>query len=197
MISLRRKADPRLVRSVAGWCLQYPDEVLLRNLPVVRDAAESLSHKELLHLIDHIEGTEDIARHYVDAFDSRPRRCLYMTWYADGDTRRRGASLVRLKQIYRAHGMVPPEEELPDFLPVVLEFATTGDQEVGEQLLTEFRPGLRLLADNLGRFGSPYELAVRAVLATLPQGRIPLPMVPPTEQVGLDPYPMSLPGAHR
>ena len=42
---------------------------------------------------------------------------LYLTYYTDGDTRRRGASLARLKSLYREHGWQPPEDELPDHLP--------------------------------------------------------------------------------
>ncbi|MFB9906008.1 nitrate reductase molybdenum cofactor assembly chaperone [Allokutzneria oryzae] len=210
MITLRRKAkkaiNTRLIRNIAGWCLQYPDSTMLEKLPLLREGVEAVTDEEcrawLTAVLDHLGGKpqNEAAQHYVDAFDSRPRRCLYLTWYADGDTRRRGASLVRLKQIYRAHGMVPSSAELPDFLPVLLEFATTGGPaatEAGEELLTEFRPGLRLLADNLGKFGSPYEGAVRAVLATLPQGGVPLPMAQPVEQVGIDPYPTSFPGARR
>jgi nitrate reductase delta subunit len=54
-------------------------------------------------------------------FDFNTRHSPYLTWWLDGDTRRRGASLVELKQAYCAAGLVPGEQELPDFLPVVLE----------------------------------------------------------------------------
>ncbi|WP_158884141.1 nitrate reductase molybdenum cofactor assembly chaperone [Amycolatopsis anabasis] len=206
MIRRRGCADSEravaVIRRAAGWCLQYPDEGAFGALPVVRAAVDALPEQparaELSRLLEHLAATSpaEVAQHYVRTFDTSPRRCLYLTWYADGDTRRRGASLVRIKRLYRAHGLTLLPGELPDFLPVVLEFAGN-EGAAGTALLTEYRPGLVLLAANLEKFGTPYASAVRAVLETLPRGDASLPVVPPAEQVGLDPFPVARPGAHR
>ncbi|SEU27786.1 nitrate reductase molybdenum cofactor assembly chaperone [Nonomuraea wenchangensis] len=90
----------------------------------------------------------------------------YLTYYADGDTRRRGASLAALKRRYRAAGWELMEDELPDFLPVVLEFAAL--DATGAEVLREHRVGLELLRAALERRGSPYALVVGAVCGTLP-----------------------------
>ncbi|MGI5327078.1 respiratory nitrate reductase subunit gamma [Actinomadura nitritigenes] len=68
------------------------------------------------------------------------RRTLDLTYHTDGDTRRRGGSLARLKGVLHEHGWEPGERRLPDFLPVLLEFAARCP-DPGERLLREHRPG--------------------------------------------------------
>lgn len=74
-------------------------------------------------------------------------------------------SLVRFKDLYRAHGLEFTGEELPDFLPAVLEFtARTGNLD----LLSEYRAALDQLRSRLADFGTPYATVLDAVCATLP-----------------------------
>ncbi|MEV7420248.1 nitrate reductase molybdenum cofactor assembly chaperone [Streptomyces sp. NPDC089919] len=161
-----------LVRLVAGHCLRYPDSVLYGELPRLRAAlagAPAEPARLLGTFLDHAAGTEPLALagHYTSVFDTRNRRCLYLTWWSDGDTRRRGLSLVRLKRIYRDYGLEFRGEELPDFLPVALEFAAR-HESAGTELLQEHRAGLELLRLALGAADTPYTRVLEAVCATLP-----------------------------
>ncbi|MGW5053667.1 nitrate reductase molybdenum cofactor assembly chaperone [Actinokineospora sp. NPDC004072] len=166
-------ADGRaLVRQIAAWCLHYPDAALRDRLPLLHEClaetppgAAALLAPVLAHLRDSDPGAAE--RHYVEVFDTRARRCLYLTWYTDGDTRRRGRSLAELKSRYRSGGFHPPEDELPDYLPMVLEFAARGGQ-AGERVVAEFRPALHTLHQRLADLGTPYASAVAAVLDTVP-----------------------------
>ncbi|MET9736050.1 nitrate reductase molybdenum cofactor assembly chaperone [Streptomyces sp. NPDC006458] len=146
----------------AALCLTYPDDDFRARLPLLREAAP-----QLREFTDHAAVTPDreLAEHYVRVFDLKNRHSLYLSWWRDGDTRRRGMSLVRFKDVYRAHGLEFTGEELPDFLPAVLEFAArTGDTG----LLVEHRPGLEQLRSRLTAFGTPYACVLDAVCATLP-----------------------------
>ncbi|MFI2436979.1 nitrate reductase molybdenum cofactor assembly chaperone [Streptomyces sp. NPDC018693] len=146
----------------AALCLTYPDDDFHARLPLLREAAP-----QLREFTDHAAVTppQELAAHYVRVFDFKNRHSLYLSWWGDGDTRRRGMSLVRFKDLYRAHGLEFTGEELPDFLPAVLEFAArTGDVE----LLTEYRDALRQLRDRLTAYGTPYAAVLDAVCATLP-----------------------------
>jgi nitrate reductase delta subunit len=133
---------------------------------------------------------------YVETFDTRRRCTLFLTYFAHGDTRKRGMALLRFKQAYLAAGFEVTDEELPDHLCVVLEFAATGDQAVGRQLMLDHRAGLELLRLSLRDLGSPWAGLVEAVTATLPplQGeaveaiRRLAAEGPPEEEVGLTPY---------
>jgi nitrate reductase delta subunit len=133
---------------------------------------------------------------YVETFDSRRRHTLFLTYFAHGDTRKRGLALLRFKQTFQAAGYELAEDELPDHLCVVLEFAATIDHEQGRQLLLDHRAGLELLRISLAEAGSRWAGAVEAVTSTLPplQGdewdavRALAADGPPEEEVGLTPY---------
>ncbi len=201
-MSRARERQVAAVRQAASVLLAYPDRVLLDRLPVVTGALAALppedggSLRELARQLGSAT-LEQLQQDYVDTFDLRARCCLYLTWWTHGDTRERGKALAGFKQIYRAAGLIPPADELPDHLCVVLEFAAVGDARAGGTLLAQHRAALELLHDALLRRRSPYASAVEAVVATLPPaGADVLETVrriartgPPREQVGLEPYP--------
>ncbi|MGN9840868.1 nitrate reductase molybdenum cofactor assembly chaperone [Nonomuraea sp. H19] len=148
----------------AAHLLAYPDERFWRRLPLIREAAEPY-FGGFLTLAAEL-GPGELAAHYVETFDLDRRCCLYLTYYADGDTRRRGASLAALKHRYRNAGWEVMDDELPDFLPVVLEFAALDPS--GAALLAEHRVGLELLLAALTARASPYAHVIGAVCAALP-----------------------------
>jgi nitrate reductase delta subunit len=200
MTALTRARDQAVVLQAASVCLRYPDAALLDLMPVVRDAVTalppSLPRERLVAFLETVAATtpERAALHYVDVFDTRRRCCLYLTWWTDGETRRRGAALAALKQRFRAAGADFADPELPDFLPAVLEFAATIDLSDGLALLQEHRPGLELLRLALLDAATPYAAPVESVCALLP-GPSPADVAaakalarngPPREQVGLD-----------
>ncbi|MCX4830447.1 nitrate reductase molybdenum cofactor assembly chaperone [Streptomyces sp. NBC_00006] len=182
-----------LLLQASALCLTYPDEEFYQRLPLIRAAAPPLAP-----FVEHAEATpmQDLAAHYVQVFDFKNRHSLYLTWWRDGDTRRRGMSLVRMKEVYREHGMEFTGEELPDFLPAVLEFSA----QEGTFLLEDNRAGLELLRFALTDHGTPYATVLNAVCAALP-GPSPKDRAeaqalarsgPPQEDVGLEPFALPL-----
>ncbi|MEU1116503.1 MULTISPECIES: nitrate reductase molybdenum cofactor assembly chaperone [unclassified Streptomyces] len=179
-----------LLYQAAALCLAYPDEEFRERLPLLTAAAPP----ELGGFLEYARttGPRELAAHYVQVFDFKNRHSLYLSWWREGDTRRRGMALVRFKEIYREHGLEFTDEELPDFLPAVLEFSA----HAGPVLLTEHRGGLELLRIALADFGTPYAAVLEAVCATLP-GPTPKDRAeaqalarsgPPREDVGLQPF---------
>ena len=205
MRSLRRpQPDPRVVYQVASWCLDYPTAELLERLPLLTSAlAEQPDAPEIARLdglVGHLGSTplDRLQRAYVDQFDLSRKHALYLSYWTDGDTRRRGEVLGRFKSAYRASGfLVDTHGELPDYLPMVLEFAARADLDAGRELLQAYRPSLELLRIALDEKQSPYASALVAVCATLP-GESPATRAavqamvdagdPPVESVGLDAY---------
>jgi nitrate reductase molybdenum cofactor assembly chaperone NarJ/NarW len=190
----------------ASLLLGYPDTRLREQLPLVRDAAACLNDQlgsPLLEVVDHLERSEleDLQEAYVETFDTRRRCNLFLTYFAHGDTRKRGVALLRFKQTYLRSGFVldaHPDSgaELPDHLCVVLEYAATVDQALGWGLMLDHRAGLELLRLALRDQESPWAGAVEAVSATFPalRGderdavRTLAAEGPPAEEVGLTPY---------
>jgi nitrate reductase molybdenum cofactor assembly chaperone NarJ/NarW len=185
----------------ASVLLTYPDEQQHADLPVVRRAAESLPTPlgtPLLRTVDLLSrrSLDRLLEGYVETFDSRRRTNLFLTYFAHGDTRKRGVALLRFKQTYLRSGFQLDESELPDHLCVVLEYAATIDPEAGRTLLLDHRAGLELLRVGLADEASPWAGAVEAVCATLPPLRGDETEAirklaaegPPAEEVGLTPY---------
>ena len=190
----------------ASLLLGYPDARLREQLPIVRDAATRLPSRlgtPLLGVVDHLERNDlpELQEGYVETFDTRRRCNLFLTYFAHGDTRKRGVALLRFKQTYLRSGFAldaQPDsgEELPDHLCVVLEYAATVDQALGWGLLMDHRAGLELLRLALLEQESPWAGAVAAVSATFPplRGdeqdavRALAAEGPPAEEVGLTPY---------
>jgi nitrate reductase delta subunit len=130
---------------------------------------------------------------YVETFDMRRKCSPYLTYWTHGDTRNRGMALLHFKDAYREAGLTIDEQELPDHLAVVLEFAAIGDAEIGNALLAEHRGVIALLHEALVATESPYAHVVGAALATTsalsPEDELLMQQLalsgPPTETVGM------------
>ncbi|MGV9820863.1 nitrate reductase molybdenum cofactor assembly chaperone [Nocardia xishanensis] len=212
LLKLRRRPEPavrmaerdrRLVWRLAALLLDYPSRDTLAMVGQLSSAADELPDEvrpQLAGMLTHLRTTPpiDLAADYVATFDMRRRASLHLTFYAYGDTRKRGMALLRFKHAYRHAGVELGDQELPDHLPVLLEFAATVDPIGGERLLGEHLPVIELLRLSLSDSGSPYAGVLGAVVATLP----PLTTAdrrriaelaaegPPEEEVGLEPFSM-------
>lgn len=162
--------------------LQYPDEELLRLGERLPNWMRATPLAELQAL-------------YVQTFDFDRRASLHLTYHTHGDRRQRGMELVRLKRRYAEAGLPLTGDELPDYLPVLLEFAALSPQH-GRPLLAEFRAPIELVRSRLHQTGSPYADLLDALVAKLPRptrrqvglARKLAAEGPPTELVGLEPF---------
>jgi nitrate reductase molybdenum cofactor assembly chaperone NarJ/NarW len=186
----------------ASLLLDYPDPGLVEVLPLLERVAAGLPltvGEPLGRTITDLASAElsDLERAYVETFDSTRRNSLFLTYFAHGDTRKRGQALLRFRQTYRASGYDDSPDELPDYLCMVLEYAATIDRSTGRQLLLDHRAGLEVLRLSLLEAGARWAGAVEAVCATLPPLRGDEHQAirrlaaegPPEEEVGLAPYP--------
>ena len=184
----------------ASLLLSYPDEQLLERLPVLREALAGTRHAAAFEAtLAHLAGQPLAASQsfHVQEFDISRRHALHLSYWTDGDTRRRGEVLAGIKQVYRDSGLlVRLDGELPDHLPLVLEFAALGDPERGHELLVRYRPSLELLRMQLEKDLLPQAGILQAICATLP-GASPtsraevqqmVDAAMPVETVGLDGY---------
>jgi nitrate reductase delta subunit len=138
----------------------------------------------------------ELVTHYVETFDLHKRTGLYLTYYLFGDRRQRGMAFLRLKHLYEAAGWELSTRELPDYLPLMLEFAALAPDGLGAAVLAEHRPALELLRLGLHDAGTTYAAVLDALLLALPPltgkdrdvvARL-LAEGPPGEQVGLEPF---------
>jgi nitrate reductase delta subunit len=153
----------------------------------------------------------ELERLYVDGFDFSKQCSLHLTYHVHGDRRQRGMAMLQIKEAYRAAETEPPGDELPDYLPLMLEFAAIAPDSRGRDLLEDHRVSIELIRAGLRREASPFARALDAVVACLGRlssrklGRIRAlaESGPPAEEVGLEPFappevmPTGDPGAAR
>jgi nitrate reductase delta subunit len=182
--------------------LRYPDERLAEAREELAAAGAALPRSPEKQPVQRFLASvlesppHELAQLYVETFDLHRRTSLYLSYYLHGDTRKRGIALLRLKRLYAAAGLELVRDELPDYLPLMLEFAALAPDGAGEALLREHRAALELLRANLHDADSPYAHLLDAVCAGLPR-LTPLERQhvqrlaeegPPDERVGLQPF---------
>jgi len=206
-------AQRRTAHMAASLLLAYPDDDVLDAAAAVRPALAGLPEpvaERLRAFCDVLDdaasgpgGLRDLQARYVATFDLKRRCSMYLSYYAAGDTRRRGLALVRFVEAYRAAGWELADRtpaggpELPDHLPTVLEFSarTTGDDAtIAAGLLGAHRDGIEVLRSALADTGAPWAGVVEAVCLTLPplddatarRYEALVTAGPPSEMVGLE-----------
>lgn len=180
--------------------MQYPDHALVRITNDVRSMATELdadTAEDLQTFVDWLDRAEllQAQTHYVDLFDRKRRACLYLSYYLNGDTRRRGMAIVQFKELYRRSGWESSSAELPDFLPTLLQFGAVAGLEAADSVLSGHRAGLEVLHRALTDAKSPYARLTSALLRVVPVAGDHADQVmqlietgPPTELVGLEPF---------
>lgn len=198
----RRSVDRATLYKLCSLALQYPDEELLCARDEVAAAAGALPDGPAAEALGRFcawwrqQPPLRLAEHYVETFDLHKRSSLYLTFYPLGDRRERGLALLRLKKLYRAAGLPLESSELPDHLPVMLEFAAAAPPPYGEVVLREHRAALELIRLSVREDGSPYAAVLDAVCLAVGDlsavERLRLERLaadgPPRELVGLEPF---------
>jgi nitrate reductase delta subunit len=160
---------------VLAWLLRYPDAEARAALPALREALhdeQALSPERLAELDALVERLRSLPplraeAEYVDLFDRGRRTSLHLFEHVHGDSRDRGQAMVDLTRTYEQAGLLLGEGELPDFLPVVLEFASTQPPAQAAAFLRETAHIVRAIFTALLESASPYALGAAAVLAAV------------------------------
>lgn len=175
--------------------LQYPTEEFRAGHDELAAAADDIPELRALVARYGQAPLAELQEEYVRTFDFDRQAGLHLTYHTHGDRRQRGLELVRLKRRFAEAGLALTDEELPDYLPVLLEFAALAPEH-GEPLLAELRGPLELVRSRLHEAGSPYAPVLDTIVARLPKltaaqaeavRRLALEG-PPTELVGLEPF---------
>jgi nitrate reductase delta subunit len=102
---------------------------------------------------------------HIDAFDRGRSTCLHLFEHIHGESRERGQAMVKLLLRYRAHGLDPSTGELPDFLPLFLEFLSTRPPVEAGKHLAEVVDIVALIGERLRRQNAPHAPVLEAVAA--------------------------------
>lgn len=144
--------------------LEYPDQELIDHLPEIRDQIEykidmdNTERAALRDFLRHVESRPptDLQADYVKTFDLTAEHSLHLTHHLFGDDKNRGPALIDLGELYKDYGVEVVTNELPDYLPLILEFAAYLDDNEAMVFLSDANKVLGVLTDNLKKADSPY-----------------------------------------
>lgn len=153
--------------------LSYPEAQLQAEAKLCVDVArgEGLVPERLVNalgkLAGYIEGGElyDVQAAYVDLFDRTRSASLHLYEHVHGESRERGPAMVGLVELYRAHGLEMDVSDLPDYLPVFLEFLSILPDTEAASLIGEAAHVLAAIEERLKKRQSLYRAVFGALLA--------------------------------
>jgi nitrate reductase molybdenum cofactor assembly chaperone NarJ/NarW len=187
----------RLTLRVLAHLLRYPDAELRDHLGELADAlqleAAVPGHRlaELLALIRRLQsqGALQVESEYVELFDRGRSTALHLFEHVHGDSRDRGPAMIDLIQTYEQAGLYLGPEELPDHLPVLLEFASTQPPQQAREFLAETAHIVRRIFSALQARESPYASVLAAVLELAGEKAeaVPVPAEPPMDESWAEP----------
>ena len=152
--------------------LSYPTEELVAALPELarrlgaEAALRGATQDALAGLLAELKREDllDLQERYVAQFDTGRSTSLHLFEHVHGDSRDRGQAMVDLNALYGRSGFVLAVNELPDYLPAVLEYLATRPAEEVHDLIEDCAHILRAVGERLIAGGSPYAAVIAALL---------------------------------
>lgn len=152
--------------------LSYPTEELQRAMPEIGGVLASdtrltaAARQALRPLVTELGERDiyDLQEQFVSLFDRSRTLSLNLFEHVHGESRDRGGAMVSLVETYRAGGFEPVTSELPDHLPVLLEFLSTRPEAEMQEMLGDAAHILEALATRLMRRESSYAPLFAALL---------------------------------
>jgi nitrate reductase delta subunit len=180
-----------LIFKALSALLSYPTAEMREALPEIGEvvrASRFIAERERTGLLDLIEelGHDDllaVEERYVDLFDRGRALSLHLFEHLHGDSRDRGKAMIDLKQLYAKAGFELSARELPDFLPVVLEYLSQRPIEEARELLVDCSAILASIGRSLIARQSRYASALQALLVIAGEQPIDAGKIPPVRNL--------------
>ncbi len=167
--------EKKTLLKLLSLCLAYPDAQVLEALPEMEAAAAGLGDPRARERLSHFmtllkaQSLLKLQEHYTAVFDMNPAASLNLTYHLMGDSEERGRTLAELLEVYRQAGFEPAVNELPDFLPLLLEFIAAAPQAETHAPILRCLAAVPALADRLKESGSMYAVPLELLSAAVPE----------------------------
>lgn len=165
-----------IARTTMTWrvlsrLLSYPDEAMVASVPDMRQALATdrilspTARAGLEGLFADVAGRDlfELQSAYVGLFDRVRTLSLHLFEHVHGESRDRGQAMVDLVQLYRRHGLDVTAKELPDYLPLFLEFLSLVPPTEAKALLGEAAHIIAAVGARLQKRRSPYAAVFEAL----------------------------------
>ena len=136
--------------------LDYPPD--LRDFVAQSIEIDHAEREALQNFLSHLQSLSvtELQADYVQTFDMTAEHSLHLTHHLFGDDKNRGPALIDLGELYKDYGVEVVTNELPDYLPLILEFTAYLDDNEATVFLSDAKKVLGVLTENLQKAGSPY-----------------------------------------
>jgi nitrate reductase molybdenum cofactor assembly chaperone NarJ/NarW len=170
--------------------LSYPSEEMRRALPEIADVIRAApivapaERRGLLDLVDELSYGDQLTaeERYVDLFDRGRALSLHLFEHLHGESRDRGEAMVELKQLYEKAGFELSARELPDYLPVVLEYLSCREFAEAREMLADCAHILTTIGRSLVARRSRYAAVLQVLIAIAGESPIDVAKVPPVKE---------------
>lgn len=181
----------KMTLRVLAYLLRYPDTQMRAGLSELHSALNAESalrperRGEVDRLIERFMSLPDMVTEaeYIEMFDRGHRTSLLLFEHVHGDSRDRGPAMIDLIQTYEKAGLYLHPEQMPDDLPVVLEFASSQPTQQAREFLHEIAHIVSVIYSALVDRKSAYACLLAAVLELAGEK---VQVVPIAEEPALD-----------
>jgi nitrate reductase delta subunit len=162
--------EDRHLLKVLSVLLQYPDDEFILMLEELKEAVEEITQEEhrekCTSFLDYMDNNPLIRlqEDYTATFDLNPATSLNLTYHKWGDARERGSALSDLNYLYHKAGYDTSDDDLPDYLPLILEFLSINTLTASFSLLGQYCDHVEAVGSRLREKGSPYAALFEIVL---------------------------------
>lgn len=179
----------RILKALSAL-LDYPTADLQSALPEIRAmiASDLKPSQKTAAALDRLAadlGDSDLIElqeRYTSLFDRGRSVALHLYEHVHGDSRDRGSAMVALMELYHRHGFALDSSELPDYLPLLLEFLSQIDPQEARGILRDAAPIFALLRDRLDKRQSLYAAVPAALLVLADASAVVAPTRPAEEE---------------
>jgi nitrate reductase delta subunit len=170
--------------------LNYPSRELVAAIPEIRSVlaeeavVDPAALEPLLRMLEEAD-LYDAQERYVMLFDRTRSLSLHLFEHVHGESRDRGQAMVDLKSVYEAAGFTIEGTELPDFVPLFLEYCSLLPAQEARVVLADPAHVMTVLGERLRKRETPYAVvfeALVALAAAKPAPEVFEAIVPETEQ---------------
>ena len=154
--------EKKSLLKVLSILLQYPEDVFIGSLEELQEAVVEIPLKEhrekCVNFLDYLVNNPLIRlqEEYTATFDLNPATSLNLTYHKWGDARERGSALSDLNHLYYKAGYDSSDDDLPDYLPLILEFLSITTSAGSFSFLGQYCDHVETVGSRLREQGSPY-----------------------------------------
>jgi nitrate reductase molybdenum cofactor assembly chaperone NarJ/NarW len=158
--------DHQRIFRLASLFLQYPEKEwqetneLQEEISLIENTLVKILYKQFHQYFMSVPYSE-LCQRYTQTFDFTDKTSLYLTYPIFGDKLTRGAGLVKLKNEYLEAGYPLITDELPDYLPLILEFCSLAPLDAVQKMLMIHRKEIDQLLKELSIADNPYQMILQ------------------------------------